>query len=87
MFEPAISPEFIWAAVLSLPQFVFMPKLIQCAMNADANAAIEAFGNAHIKKNFPVLGHRDGRAGSGPGGGSGDCSAGGGDYYGDGGVT
>jgi hypothetical protein len=61
-----------------LPQFVFMPKLIQCAMNADANAAIEVFGNAHIKKNFPVIGHRAGRAGSGPGGG---------DYYGGGGVT
>ena len=31
-------------AVLFLPLFVFLPKLIQKAMKADADAAIEAFG-------------------------------------------
>jgi len=44
---------FIGAAVLFLPLFVFLPKLIQRAMKADADAAIEAFGkNEQVKKVF-----------------------------------
>jgi hypothetical protein len=39
-----ITLAFIGAVVLFLPLFVFMPKLIQQAMKADADAAIEAFG-------------------------------------------
>jgi len=36
---------------LFLPLFVFMPKLIQCAMKADADAVIEASGkNEKVKK-------------------------------------
>jgi len=41
---------------LFLPLFVFMPKLIQYAMKADADAAIEAFGkNEQVKKVFWTL--------------------------------
>jgi hypothetical protein len=48
-----MSLAFISAAVLFLPLFVFLPKLIQRAMKADADAAIEAFGkNEHVKKVF-----------------------------------
>ena len=48
-----ISLAFIGAAVLFLPLFVFLPKLIQCAMKADTDAAIEAFGkNEQVKKVF-----------------------------------
>jgi hypothetical protein len=37
-----------------LPLFVFMPKLVQCAMKADA--VIDAFGkNEHVKKVFQTL--------------------------------
>jgi hypothetical protein len=44
---------FIAAALLFLPLFVFLPKLIQRAMKADADAAIEAFGkNEHVRKIF-----------------------------------
>ena len=44
---------FIGAAVLFLPLFVFLPKLIQRAMKADTAAAIEAFGkNEQVKKVF-----------------------------------
>ncbi len=39
-----ISLACIAAAVLFLPLFVFMPKLVQCAMKADAEAVIDAFG-------------------------------------------
>jgi len=47
---------FIGAAVLFLPLFVFLPKLIQRAMKADADAAIDAFGkNEHVKKVFWAL--------------------------------
>ncbi|MFA6362868.1 hypothetical protein [Methanoregula sp.] len=36
-----------------LPLFVFLPKLIQREMKADADAAIEAFGkNEQVKKVF-----------------------------------
>ncbi|MFA4859908.1 hypothetical protein [Methanoregula sp.] len=52
----AISLAFIGAAVLFLPLFVFLPKLIQQAMKADTDAAIEAFGkNEQVKKVFWTL--------------------------------
>jgi F0F1-type ATP synthase assembly protein I len=48
-----ISLAFIGGAVLFLPLFVFLPKLIQRAMKADAAAVIEAFGkNEQVKKVF-----------------------------------
>ena len=48
-----ITLAFICAAVLFLPLFVFLPKLIQKAMKADTDAAIEAFGkNEQVKKVF-----------------------------------
>ena len=48
-----ITLAFIGAAVLFLPLFVFLPKLIQRAMKADTAAAIEAFGkNEQVKKVF-----------------------------------
>jgi len=51
-----ITLAFIGAAVLFLPLFVFLPKLIRKAMKADADAAIEAFGkNEHVKKVFWTL--------------------------------
>ena len=44
---------FIGAAVLFLPLFVFLPKLIQRAMKADVDAVIGTFGkNDHMKKVF-----------------------------------
>jgi hypothetical protein len=44
---------FIGASVLFLPLFVFLPKLIQRAMKADVDAAIETFGkNEQTKKVF-----------------------------------
>ena len=54
--QTEISLAFIGAAVLFLPLFVFMPKLIQCAMKADADAVIGAFGkNEQVKKVFWTL--------------------------------
>ena len=51
-----ISLAFIGAAVLFLPLFVFMPKLVQCAMKADAETAINAFRkNVQVKKVFWTL--------------------------------
>jgi hypothetical protein len=51
--QTEISLAFIGAAVLFLPLFVFMPKLVQCAMKADADAVIDAFGkNEQMKKVF-----------------------------------
>jgi hypothetical protein len=51
-----ISLAFIGATVLFLPLFVFMPKLVQCAMKADAEAVIDAFGkNEQVKKVFWTL--------------------------------
>ncbi|MEN6442719.1 MAG: hypothetical protein ABFC71_03090 [Methanoregula sp.] len=51
-----ISLAFIAAAVLFLPLFVFLPKLIQRGMNADTDAAIDAFGkNEQVKKIFWAL--------------------------------
>jgi predicted MFS family arabinose efflux permease len=51
-----MSLAFISAVVLFLPLFVFLPKLIQRAMKADTEAAIEAFGkNEQVKKVFWTL--------------------------------
>jgi hypothetical protein len=51
-----ISLAFISAAILFLPLFVFLPKIIQRAMKADTDAAIDAFGkNAQVKKVFWTL--------------------------------
>jgi len=51
-----IALAFIGAAVLFLPLFVFMPKLIQRAMKADTGASIEAFGkNEQVKRVFWTL--------------------------------
>jgi len=51
-----ISLAFIGAAVLFLPLFVFLPKLIQCAMKADTEVVINAFGkNEQVKKVFWTL--------------------------------
>ena len=48
-----ITLAFTGAAVLFLPLFVFLPKILQQAMKADADAAIEAFGkNEQVKKVF-----------------------------------
>ena len=48
-----ITLAFIGSAVLFLPLFVFLPKLIQRAMRADADAVIETFGkNEQVKKVF-----------------------------------
>ena len=48
-----ITLGFIGAAVLFLPLFVFLPKLIQRAMKADVDVVIEAFGkNEQVKKVF-----------------------------------
>jgi hypothetical protein len=47
---------FIGAAVLFLPLFVFLPKLIQRGMKVDTEAAIDAFGkNEQVKKVFWIL--------------------------------
>ena len=44
---------FIGAAVLFLPLFVFLPKLIQRAMKADVEVVIEVFGkNEQVKRVF-----------------------------------
>ena len=46
----------IGAAVLFLPLFVFLPKLIRQVMSVDTAAAIEAFGkNEHLRKVFWTL--------------------------------
>jgi hypothetical protein len=51
--QTEISLAFIGAAVLFLPLFVFMPKLIQRGMKADTDAVIDAFGkNEQVKKVF-----------------------------------
>lgn len=54
--QTGILLAFIGAAVLFLPLFVFMPKLVQCAMKADTDGVIEPFGkNEHVKKVFWTL--------------------------------
>jgi len=51
-----ITLAFISAAVLFLPLFVFLPKLIQRGLHADVDIVIEAFGkNKHAKKVFWAL--------------------------------
>ena len=51
-----ISLAFISAAILFLPLFVFLPKLIQRAMKADTDAVIDMFGkNEQVKKVFWTL--------------------------------
>ena len=51
-----ITLAFIGAAVLFLPLFVFLPKMMHQAMKADADAAIEAFGkNEQVKRVFWTL--------------------------------
>ena len=48
-----ITLAFISAAVLFLPLFVFIPKLIKRGLHADVDVVIEAFGkNEHVKKVF-----------------------------------
>jgi len=48
-----ITLAFISAAVLFLPLFVFLPKVIQRGMKADTDAVIDSFGkNEQIKKVF-----------------------------------
>ena len=48
-----ITLAFIGAAVLFLPLFVFLPKLIQQGLHADVDVVIEAFGkNEQVKKVF-----------------------------------
>ena len=48
-----ISLVFICTAILFIPLFVFLPKLIQQAMMADADTADEAFGkNEQVKRVF-----------------------------------
>jgi hypothetical protein len=55
----AIAPlplAFIGAAVLFLPLFVFLPKIIRYAMSVDTDAVLEAFGkNEQTKKVFWAL--------------------------------
>jgi len=49
----ALPLAFIGAAVLFLPLFVFLPRLIRSAMKADTDAVLEAFGrNEQVKKVF-----------------------------------
>ena len=51
-----ISLAFIGAAVLFLPLFVFLPKLMQKGMKADTEAVINTFGkNEQVKKVFWTL--------------------------------
>jgi len=48
-----ITLAFIGTAVLFLPLFVFLPKLIQRGLHADMDIVIEAFGkNEQVKKVF-----------------------------------
>ncbi|MDO8873346.1 MAG: hypothetical protein Q7V05_11560 [Methanoregula sp.] len=48
-----ITLAFISAAILFLPLFVFLPKLIQRGLHADVDVVIEAFGkNEQVKKVF-----------------------------------
>ena len=52
----ALPLAFIGAAVLFLPLFVFLPRIIRYAMKADTDAVLEAFGkNEQTKKVFWAL--------------------------------
>jgi hypothetical protein len=54
--QTEISLACIAAAILFLPLFVFMPKLIQRGMKADTDSVIDAFGkNEQVKKIFWTL--------------------------------
>jgi hypothetical protein len=54
--QTEISLAFIAAAILFLPLFVFMPKLIQRAMKTDTDVVIDAFGkNEQVRKVFWTL--------------------------------
>ncbi|NTV00958.1 MAG: hypothetical protein HGA55_07555, partial [Methanoregulaceae archaeon] len=47
---------FIGAAVLFLPLFIFLPRLIRSAMKADTDAVLDAFGkNEQTRKVFWAL--------------------------------
>ena len=51
-----LSLAFIGTAVLFLPLFVFLPKLIRQAMAIDTAAVLDAFGkNEHLRKVFWTL--------------------------------
>jgi hypothetical protein len=51
-----ITLAFTGAAMVFLPLFIFLPKLVQWAMKADTGAAIDAFGrNEHVRKVFWAL--------------------------------
>ncbi len=51
--QTEISIAFIGAAVMFLPLFVFIPKLVQRAMKVDTDAVIDAFGkNEQVRKVF-----------------------------------
>ena len=85
--QTEIPRKFIGAAVLFLPLFVFMPNLKPHGMKADTDAVIDSFGkNEQVKEVFltvvitmvlPVLARVV----------DGDNSAGGRDYFGNGGVS
>ena len=52
----ALPLAFIGAAVLFLPLFVFLPKILRFAMKADTDAVLEAFGrNEQTRKVFWAL--------------------------------
>jgi hypothetical protein len=52
----ALPLAFIGAAVLFLPVFVFLPKILRYAMKADTDAVLEAFGkNEQTRKIFWAL--------------------------------
>jgi hypothetical protein len=52
----ALPLAFIGTAVLFLPLFVFLPRLIRYAMKADTDAVLDAFGkNEQIRKVFWAL--------------------------------
>ena len=52
----ALPLAFIGAAVLFLPLFVFLPRLIRYAMKADTDAVLDAFGkNEQTRKVFWAL--------------------------------
>ncbi|MFA4861894.1 hypothetical protein [Methanoregula sp.] len=56
MSRAEITLAFLGAAVVFLPLFVFLPKLIRKAMKADAEMVIEAFGkNEQVRKVFWAL--------------------------------
>ena len=52
----ALPLAVIGAAVLFLPLFVFLPRIIRYAMSVDTDAVLEAFGkNEQVKKVFWAL--------------------------------